>query len=396
MSKLLVRHATIITMAERRILRDGYILVEDGIVTSVGAGCEAPPGSSDDRVLDADGSVVIPGLIDVHAHVQEYVLRDLIDESMDPGDVVRYFIDPVYDRMTPDLEADVARYFLSESLRCGVTTVATAALDPAAVLRAAEEVGVRLAVGPIMHDPGRSLDATMSSLSDAARARPGWVMPLIAPRRLGVDQELLAEHMAKWNAMLFAHLSGTRGELSTLVRSGIDLSRSILAYDPRTPKDELVEAISRGAGLAVCPTTLMRLGLGLGRSSLHEHYMRGAKIATGSGGFTGIAVLDPLRNAWLTALALMDSGKGLQETGWWALSSVTSAAAEVVGESSLGHIAPGARGDLVVLDPRIHKGRPVGGDPHMYAAFRGGCQDVRTVVVDGNIVWNLEQPASIP
>ncbi|PMP96595.1 MAG: hypothetical protein C0167_02130, partial [Nitrososphaera sp.] len=101
MSKLLVRHATVITMAKRRILRDGYILIEDGLVTSVGAGCEVPPGSSNDRVLDADGSVIIPGLIDAHAHVQEYVLRDLIEESMDPKDVLRHFIDPVYDRMTP-------------------------------------------------------------------------------------------------------------------------------------------------------------------------------------------------------------------------------------------------------------------------------------------------------
>lgn len=396
MPKLLVRHATVVTMTERRILRDGYILIEDGLVTSVGAGCEVPPGSSDDSVLDADGSVVIPGLIDAHAHVQEYVLRDLVDESMDPGDVLRYFIDPLYDRMTPDLEADLARYFLSESLRCGVTTVATASLDPAAVLRAAEEVGIRLAVGPIVNTPDRALDATMSFLSDVARARPGWVAPLIAPRRLDVDPGSLAEHVTRWNARLFAHLSGISGELSTLARSGMDLSRSILAYDPRAPDDELVEAVSRGAGLVVCPTTLMRLGLGLGRSSLHELYMRGARIATGSGGFTGMAALDPLRNAGLTALALMDSGRERRETGWWALSSVTSAAADVIGESSLGRIAPGARGDLVVLDPRIHGGRPVGGDPHMYAVYRGGCQDVRTVVVDGRIVWSVEPPGSIP
>ncbi|BBE41856.1 amidohydrolase family protein [Conexivisphaera calida] len=392
MSKLLVRHATVITMVERRILRDGYILIEDGLVTSVGAGCEVPPGSSDDRVLDADGSVVIPGLIDAHAHVQEYVLRDLIDESMDPGDVLSRFVDPVYERMTPDLEADVARYFLSESLRCGVTTVATAALDPAAVLRAAEEVGIRLAVGPIVDTPGRTLDATMSFLSDAARARPGWVTPLVAPRRLDVDPGLLAEHMARWNARLFAHLRGISGELSTLARSGVDLSRSILAYDPRTPEDELVEAVSRGVGLVVCPTTLMRLGLGLGRSSLHGLYMMGAKMATGSGGFAGVAALDPLRNAGLMALVLMDTGKGRREAGWWALSSVTSAAADVIGSSSLGRIAPGARGDLVVLDPRTHGGRPVGGDPHVYAVHRGGCQDVRTIVVDGNVIWSAESP----
>ena len=395
MSKLLVRHATVITMAKRRILRDGYILIEDGLVTSVGAGCEVPPGSSNDRVLDADGSVIIPGLIDAHAHVQEYVLRDLIDESMDLGDVLRYFIDPVYDRMTPDLEADMARYFLSESLRCGVTTVATAALDPSAVLRVAEEVGIRLAVGPIVDvdTPGRTLDATMSFLSDAARARPGWVAPLVAPRRLDVDSGLLVEQMAKWNARLFAHLSEISGELSTLARSGVDLSRSILAYDPRTPEDELVEAVSRGVGLVVCPTTLMRLGLGLGRSPLPELYRTGAKIATGSGGFAGMAALDPLRNAGLMALVLTDSGRGWQEMGWWALSSVTSAAAEVIGSNSLGRIAPGARGDLVVLDPRIRGGRPVGGDPHVYAVYRGGCQDVRTVIVDGKIVWSVEPPA---
>ena len=380
MAKVLVKHATVLTMVGRRVIRDGYVLVEDGFVAAVGGCCEEPPGSSSDRVLDVDGSIVMPGMIDAHAHVQEYLLRDLVDESTGADEISSRFVEPLYNRMSPDLEEAVARYFLSESLRCGVTTVATAALDPAALLRAAEEVGVRVAVGPLLGRVARP-DSAVRTVAEAARARPGWVFPLVAASDLRANLEELAEGSRKWGARPFAHLSGGEG-LAELLRSGSDVSRFLLAYDPRAPADLVLEAAARGAKLVACPVTLARLGRWPG--FLDELYGKGARVAVGSGGFVGMAAPDQLRNAWLLALALAGKVEG---AGWKALSSVTSDAADALGEGSLGRIEPGARGDLVVLDPRVRGGRPVGGDPHIYAAYRGGCQDVRAVLVGGELAW---------
>ncbi|MFI7677020.1 N-acetylglucosamine-6-phosphate deacetylase [Actinophytocola sp. NPDC049390] len=48
------------------VLDPGWVLVDDGTISSVGAG--APPARPDAEVTDASGSWVLPGFVDIHCH----------------------------------------------------------------------------------------------------------------------------------------------------------------------------------------------------------------------------------------------------------------------------------------------------------------------------------------
>lgn len=48
--------------------RRADVVVEDGVITGVGTALSVPPGAT---VLDADGCVVAPGLVDLHAHLRQ-------------------------------------------------------------------------------------------------------------------------------------------------------------------------------------------------------------------------------------------------------------------------------------------------------------------------------------
>ncbi|TFG44718.1 MAG: dihydroorotase, partial [Gemmatimonadales bacterium] len=50
------------------------LLVEDGKISAVGRGVEAPDGAA---IIDAAGKVVAPGLIDLHVHLREPGQEDL-------------------------------------------------------------------------------------------------------------------------------------------------------------------------------------------------------------------------------------------------------------------------------------------------------------------------------
>jgi imidazolonepropionase-like amidohydrolase len=63
-SDLLIRHATVLDGAGRRI-DDGDVLLRDGKIAAVGTALAAPPGT---REIDARGRWVTPGVIDVHSH----------------------------------------------------------------------------------------------------------------------------------------------------------------------------------------------------------------------------------------------------------------------------------------------------------------------------------------
>ena len=49
-----------------RILQDAYVLIEDGVITEVGTGTPEETGA---EVIDAQGRLVTPGLVDAHTHL---------------------------------------------------------------------------------------------------------------------------------------------------------------------------------------------------------------------------------------------------------------------------------------------------------------------------------------
>ena len=50
-----------------QILKDAWVLVEDGVIAQVGTG--AAPAVADAKVVDAGGNLVTPGLVDAHTHL---------------------------------------------------------------------------------------------------------------------------------------------------------------------------------------------------------------------------------------------------------------------------------------------------------------------------------------
>ena len=50
-----------------QILKDAWVLVEDGVIAQVGTG--AAPAVEDAQVVDAGGNLVTPGLVDAHTHL---------------------------------------------------------------------------------------------------------------------------------------------------------------------------------------------------------------------------------------------------------------------------------------------------------------------------------------
>lgn len=94
---VLVRGATVWTMAAAGRLEDADLLVRDGKVAAVGRGLAAPSGA---RVIDAAGRHVTPGLIDEHSHLaidggvnegSHPVTSEVrIEDVLDPDDVGIY------------------------------------------------------------------------------------------------------------------------------------------------------------------------------------------------------------------------------------------------------------------------------------------------------------------
>ena len=60
-------NATIHTMTDRGVIENGYVCIEDGKITAVESGRPAELAPED---IDAAGSLLLPGFIDAHMHIE--------------------------------------------------------------------------------------------------------------------------------------------------------------------------------------------------------------------------------------------------------------------------------------------------------------------------------------
>jgi 5-methylthioadenosine/S-adenosylhomocysteine deaminase len=75
-SGLLIRGGWVVTMEpDLGDIKNGDVLVDGSKIVEIGARLEAPEGC---EVIDAEGMIVIPGLVDMHKHLWQTALRSVV------------------------------------------------------------------------------------------------------------------------------------------------------------------------------------------------------------------------------------------------------------------------------------------------------------------------------
>lgn len=77
----LFAHATIITVdSERAIWLDGAILITGDQIIAIGKTASLLEACRESKVVDCQGKIIIPGLINTHAHLGQSILRGLAED----------------------------------------------------------------------------------------------------------------------------------------------------------------------------------------------------------------------------------------------------------------------------------------------------------------------------
>ncbi len=149
MSTLLVKHADLlVTMdAGRRRIPDGGLFVRDNVVEQAGPTAELPAEA--DRVINASGMIVLPGLVNTHHHLYQTLTRAV--PAAQDATLFRWLktLYPVWARMTPEAIYTSALVGLAELVLSGCTTTSDhlyiypngCRIDDE--IRAAQEIGIR-------------------------------------------------------------------------------------------------------------------------------------------------------------------------------------------------------------------------------------------------------------
>src|SRR5262249_41698738 len=144
--------------------------------------------------------------------------------------------------------------------------------------------------------------------------------------------------------------------------------------------DELRLLADSGTTVIHCPLTSIRHGHIL--ESFDRYREAGVNVALGTDTFPPdmIRVMDYGSN--LAKLAQRDQSAG---TAAGFFRAATLGGASALGRSDLGRLAPGAKADMIVVDLSPLRTGPID-DPIRTMLYNAGGHQVRTVIVDGNVV----------
>ena len=121
MASILITNACLLPIDEAMsVIEGGWIHIEGGTIRALGAG--EPPQVDGAEIIDAGGDVVMPGMVNPHAHLAMTLFRGLGEDVDDR--LFRYVLPMERKFVTPEMVRVGTLLGALESIEAGVTTIA--------------------------------------------------------------------------------------------------------------------------------------------------------------------------------------------------------------------------------------------------------------------------------
>ncbi|MEN0084462.1 MAG: imidazolonepropionase [Leifsonia sp.] len=343
------------------VLHDAALLAVDGRVVWTGPAATAPNEDADE-VLDVDGAAVIPGFVDAHTHLvfagdraEEFEAR-MAGRPYTAGGI-RSTVAATRAATDEELRRGLAR-FVSELHAQGTTTFEVKSgygltvQDEARLLRLAREVtaettflGAHVVPPEFAHDPEAYVDLVAGPMLDACALHARWIDVFCETGAFSVEQSrrILTAGAARG--------LGVRVHASQLgpgegVALAVELDAASVDHCTYLTDDDVerLAASNTVAGLLPGVEFSTRHPYPSGRRLLDA----GATIALASDCNPGSSFTSSM--PFCIALGVREMGLTPAE----ALRAATLGGAAALRRDDVGHLRPGARADLVVLDAPSH------------------------------------------
>lgn len=357
-----------ISAIEAAFLPRQIITIQDGVITSV------RPDDGRTACEDYCDKIALPGFIDLHVHLSQYMMRGLYEPALLP-----WLNKHVFPEEARSAEADysrnLAQLFFNALCSVGTTmSVIYTAPFPTACQTAFEQAdakGIRALIGMTMMDknsPEELLQNTNDSLQQSIELYEQWhdISPLLdyifTPRFAPTCSMELMQEVARFadnnNAWVQTHLSENTDELSWVKalfglssytevyqKAGLLRPKSIFGHAIHLSPQELVLLKEHDAKIAHCPDS--NFYLKSGEYPLQQIMDEGICFGLGSdvGAGTSLNMLHhtKMMNFRQSSHAVLPAN---------ALYHITLGSAKLLGmDNKIGSIDKGKEADIVFLSP---------------------------------------------
>lgn len=359
-------------------LRNAAVVIEGSRIAWVGPSSSAPAA---DSWVDAADRAVLPGFIDSHAHLvfagdrsAEFAAR-MAGRPYRAGGI-RSTVATTREATDDELRATLHR-LVREARGQGTTTIECKSgyglsvpdehRQLALAAQAVEEVtflGAHLVPPEYEHDPDAYVELVRTSMLDACAPHSRWVDVFCDRGAFDADQAR-AVLRAGASRGLGLRVHGNQLDYGPGVRLAVDLEAASVDHCTYLTDDDVGALASSETVATLLP------GVEFSTRSPYPDARRlldaGATIAIATDCNPGSSYTSSM--LFCIALAVREMGMTVDEAVW----AATAGGARALRRRDVGHLTPGARADLVLLDAPSHAHlayRP--GVPLVSAVYSGG------------------------
>ncbi len=387
------------------VIENGVVCVSGEKITYVGRPDDIDIRSAD-RVIDARGGIVMPGLINTHTHAAMSSFRGLADD-LELMDWLNNYIFPAETQLDYDNVYTGTMLACAEMMLSGTTCFCDMYLFEDAVAEAARAAGMRAVVGEVLYDfDSPNYGSLAKGFEYTIDLIEKWhadalISVAVEPHSPYLCSPELLEKAAflseKYQIPLIIHLSETTEEKNTIIErygrtpvahlAEIDLlSPRVLACHCVVVDDNDIALLKqRGANVSHNPESNMKLASGI--APVPEMIAAGICVGLGTDG--------PASNNNLDMFMEMDTAAKIHKVNLldptvmdarMVLKMATRDAARALGlENVTGSLEVGKKGDIIIVDTKKPHMTPMY-DVFSHIVYSASGSDVNTVLINGRLV----------
>jgi 5-methylthioadenosine/S-adenosylhomocysteine deaminase len=402
MAAILIKNACLLPIdTTMSVIDSGWIHIEGSAIRALGSG--EPPQVEGAEIIDVDGDVVMPGMVNPHAHLAMTLFRGLGEDVDDR--LFRYVLPMERKFVTPEMVRVGTLLGALESIEAGVTTVADMYYYETEVGRALDQAGLRGVVGQTLatFDPPdhKSVDEGFALVEElvAEFSAHERIVPSIAPHApYSTDVEIMAR-VARWaeahpGVPVQLHLAEMDSEMewcrknhglrpvAVVEKAGLLLPGLIAAHCLHIDPFE-IERMAK-ADVRVAHNARSNAKAGRGIAPIEAMRTAGIKVGIATDGPMSGNTLDLFSQFGPVSMfqkLLGHSRKPMPAAQ--VIRMATLEGAQVLGlDSRIGSLEPGKQADLIRIDLSAPRMQPIY-DIYATLVFSAIPVDVRDVMVGG-------------
>lgn len=399
--KILIKNATLISMSEERdkIEENIDIKIEGKRIVEIGKNLNL---KEIDKVINATGRVVIPGLINTHAHVPMSIFRETID-GYSLQDWLTKKIWPMEDKLTKEDIYYASLLSFLEMIKTGTTTINDMYFMTDDIIKAAKEAGIRIQTTRTLM--GEDNEAGRKRIEELEELLKKYEKEELITFNIGIhglytcSKEYVKKCIAlakEKNLLIHMHFCENEKEVEDIINAyqttPIEVisqefrnQRLILAHCVKLTKEQIKKLKEMKISVAHCPVSNLKLGCGV--ADITEMVKQGVNVTLGTDGQGSGSNLDLFETMKYTALLQ----KGIKENAevlpaYEVLKMATKNGAKALDlEEKIGSIEEGKIADMVILDLNTVVTNPIN-DLCSDIVYNVKGSHVITTIINGNVV----------